>query len=173
MKNLFLKFALITSLSVFSQTTTPFVIEHCKDNMTDKEYYFSQKKLICANPDKTKGFALTPSFKAENGSMVNNGLSCKNINIGNCDEGDNLIFLFEDGSKTSITSWNKFNCEGNSYYDFSDDDVKQLSEKKITTIRFSNGRTYDNLTYKLKAIEQDYFIRLFTNFKVTEVDCSK
>jgi hypothetical protein len=173
MKNLFLKFALIASFSVFSQTTTPFIIEHCKDNMTDKEYYFSQKKLICANLDKTKGFALTPSFKTENGTMINNGLMCKNVNIGNCDEGDTLIFLFEDGSKTTITSWNKFNCEGNSYYDFSDDDVKQLSAKKVTTIRFSNGRTYDTLTYSLKATEQDYFIRLFTKFKVVEVDCSK
>jgi len=48
MKKLFLTIALIASLSVFSQTTpTPFKIEHCKDKITDKEYYFPEKKLIC------------------------------------------------------------------------------------------------------------------------------
>ena len=55
MKKLLLNFVLLISLSAFSQTTTPFIIEHCKDKMTDKEYFFSQKKLICANTEKTKG----------------------------------------------------------------------------------------------------------------------
>jgi hypothetical protein len=173
MKKLLLNLVLLTSLSAFSQTTTPFIIEHCKDKMTDKEYFFSQKKLICANPEKTKGFTITPSFRADNGTMINNGFICKNVNIGSCDEKDNLIILFEDDSKISLTSWNKFNCEGTVYFNLTDSDLKELSTKKMSSIRFSNGYSYESLTSVLKQDQKDYFVRAYTLQKVIEVDCSK
>jgi hypothetical protein len=173
MKKLLLNFVLLISLSAFSQTTTPFVIEHCKDKMTDKEYYFPEKKLICANAEKTKGFTISPNFRAKNGTLVNAGFICKNVNIGSCDENDSLIFLFEDDTKMTLTSWNKFNCEGNAYFDFNDNQLKDLSTKKVNTIRFSNGRSYESLTIALKEDQKDYFIRAFTNNKIIEVDCSK
>lgn len=173
MKKLLLNLVLLVSLSAFSQTSTPFVIEHCKDKMTDKEYYFAQRKLICANPEKTKGFTVIPNFKADNGQMVNNGFMCKNVNIGSCDENDTLIILFEDETKITLTSWNKFNCEGNAYFDFTDSQLKDLSTKKVSTIRFSNGHSYESLTVVLKEDQKDYFIRAYTNNKIIEVDCSK
>jgi len=173
MKKLLLNLVLLVSLSTFSQTPTAFVIEHCKDKMTDKEYYFAQRKLICANPEKTKGFTVIPNFKADNGQMVNNGFMCKNVNIGSCDENDTLIILFEDETKITLTSWNKFNCEGNAYFDFTDSQLKDLSTKKVSTIRFSNGRSYESLTVVLKEDQKDYFIRAYTNNKIIEVDCSK
>jgi hypothetical protein len=105
--------------------------------------------------------------------MVNNGFICKNVNIGSCDENDTLIFLFEDDSKMTLTAWNKFNCEGNAYFDFTADQLALLSTKKTNTIRFTNGRTYESLTYNLKDAEKDYFVRVYSNFKIVEVDCSK
>ena len=173
MKKLLLNLVLLISLSAFSQTSTPYVIEHCKDKMTDKEYYFAQRKLICANPEKTKGFTITPNFKAENGSMKNAGFMCKNVNIGSCDENDSLIILFEDDTKITLTAWNKFNCEGNAYFDFSESQLKDLSTKKVNTIRFSNGRSYETLTITLKEDQIDYFVRAYSNQNIVEVDCSK
>jgi hypothetical protein len=173
MKKLLLSFMLLISLSVFSQTKNPFVIQHCKDKMSEKEYYFAEKKLICSNAEKTKGFTITPSFITNDGKLVNNGFNCKNVNIGACDEKDELIFLFEDDTKITMTSWNKFNCDGNAYFDFSEDQLNQLSSKKVSAIRFTNGRTFDNLTYSLKETEKDYFVRAYTNFKIVEIDCSK
>ena len=173
MKNLLLSFMMLISLSVFSQTTAPFAIEHCKDKMTDKEYYFPQRKLICANTEKTKGFTISPNFKSADGKIVNNGFMCKNVNIGSCDEKDNLIILFEDDTKITLTSWNKFNCDGNAYFNFTDSELSELSTKKVTTIRFSNGRSYESLTVPLKEDQKDYFVRAYTNNKIVEVDCSK
>jgi hypothetical protein len=173
MKKSLLSFVLLISLSVFSQTTTPFVIEHCKDKMTEKEYYFAEKKFIGANPEKTKGFTITPMFKTDKGTMINNGFACKNVNIGGCDENDTLIFLFEDDSKMTLTAWNKFNCDGNAYFDFNADQLAQLSTKKTNVIRFTNGRTHESLTYSLKDTEKDFFVRVYSNFKIVEVDCSK
>lgn len=173
MKKLSLNFMLLISLSVFSQTTTPFVIQHCKDVMTDNEYYFPEKKLICSNIEKTKGFTINPSFKSENGVMVNNGLDSYNVGIGNCDEDDTLIFLFEDDSKITLKSWNKFNCDGNGFYNLTEDDYKQLASKKIKTIRFTNGYTFDTFTYSLNDSQKDFLVRVYSNYKIVEVDCSK
>jgi hypothetical protein len=173
MKKLLLNLVLLISLSAFSQTTIPFVIEHCKDKMTDKEYYFTQKKLICANLEKTKGFTITPNFKAEKGSYKNNGFMCKNVNIGSCDENDSLIILFEDDTKITLNSWNKFNCEGNAYFDFTESQLTDLSIKKVNTIRFANGHSYESLTIVLKEEQKDYFVRAFSNQKIVEIDCSK
>ena len=173
MKKILLSAVLFISTSAMAQTTTPFVIEHCIDKMTDKEYYFSRKKLICANDTKTKGFTITPDFKSTGGSYINNGFICKNVNIGTCDENDELIILFDDDSKITITSWNKFNCDGNAYFRLSDEELAELSTKKISSIRFMNGRSYDTFTLTLKADQKDYFIRAYTNQKVVEIDCSK
>lgn len=173
MKKLLLNLLLLISVSAFSQTTTPYVIEHCKDKMTDKEYYFAQKKLVCANLEKTKGFTLIPNFKAQDYGIKNNGIICENVNIGSCDENDSLIILFEDDTKITLKSWNKFNCKGNAYFDFSESDLNQLSTKKINTIRFANGYTYDSLTITLKNEQKDYFVRAYSNQKIIEVDCSK
>jgi hypothetical protein len=173
MKKLLLNLLLLVSLSAFSQTTKPFTIEHCKDKMTDKEYYFAEKKLICANNEKTKGFTITPNFKAKDGGMINNGFICQNVNIGSCDENDSLIILFDDDTKITLTAWNKFNCDGNAYFDFTDSELEELSTKKVNTIRFTNGRSYESLTVGLKQEQKDYFIRVYTNHKIVEVDCSK
>jgi hypothetical protein len=173
MKKTILSMVMLTTFSAFSQTSVPFKIEHCKDNMTDKEYYFAEKKLICSNDAKTKGFTITPNFKAKAGGFDNSGFICKNVNIGSCDENDTLIFLFDDGSKITLSMWNKFNCEGKVYVDFSSDQLALLKTKKVGAIRFSNGRTYDTLTYTMQSTEQDYFINVYTNFQVVEIDCSK
>jgi hypothetical protein len=173
MKKLLLSFALLISLSAFSQTTNPFIIEHCKDKMTDKEYYFPQRKLICANPEKTKGFTVTPNFEEKNGEIIYDGFMCKNVNIGSCDENDTLIILFEDESKITLTSWNKFNCDGNAYFYFNESELKDLSTKKVNTIRFTNGYSYESITVALKQDQKDYFIRAYTNKKIIEIDCSK
>ena len=173
MKKTILLFVMLTTLSAFSQISVPFKIEHCKDNMTDQEYYFAEKKMICSNDAKTKGFTITPNFKAKAGGFDNNGFICKNVNIGSCDENDTLIFLFDDSTKITLSMWNKFNCEGKVYVSFSADELELLKTKKVSAIRFSNGRTYDTLTYTMKETEKDYFIRVYTNFQIVEIDCSK
>ena len=123
MKKTILSVTALLTFSAYSQTSKPFLIEHCIDKMTDKEYFLSTKNLVGANTQKTQGFSITPHFKSVDGKMYQSGLILKNIGIGNCDEKDSLIFLFEDGTKITITSWNKFNCEGKAYFDLTEDDL--------------------------------------------------
>jgi hypothetical protein len=169
-KTIILALVLFT-FNTYCQTEAPFVIEHCIDKMTDKEYFFSSKNLVCTNSQKTQGFIITSNFKGVNGELKPNGFIIKNIGIGNCEEKDELIFLFEDESKITITSWNKFNCEGKAYFDLSESDLDALKSKKVTTIRFKNGYSYDSLTYTLKKEEQGFFINVYTNYVIKEIKC--
>ena len=169
-KTIFLVSALIT-LNAYSQTTKPYVIEHCIDKMTDREYFLSSKNFVGANTQKTQGFVITPAFKSVNGKMVQNGFILKNIGIGNCDENDSLIILFEDDTKLEITMWNKFNCESKAYFNLTESELELLKSKKITTIRFNNGYTYNSLTYSLKKEEKGFFINVYSNNIIKEVKC--
>jgi hypothetical protein len=171
MKKTIISALALFTFSAYSQTEKKFVIEHCIDKMTDKEYFLSTKKFVGANAQKTQGFAITNSFKAVDGKMEQNGIILKNIGIGNCDEKDELIFLFDDETKITITAWNKFNCEGKAYFSLTDSEYDLLKSKKVSAIRFKNGYSYDTLTYTLKKEEQGFFINLYTNYIIQEVKC--
>ena len=171
-KTIITALALFT-ISAYSQTEKQFVIEHCIDKMTDREYFLSTKNFVGANSQKTQGFVITNSFKGVDGKLEQNGIILKNIGIGNCDENDELIFLFDDESKITITSWNKFNCEGKVYFNLKDSEYDLLKSKKVTAIRFKNGYSYESLTYTLKKEEQVFFINVYSNNVIKEVNCDK
>ena len=171
-KTIITTLALFT-ISAYSQTEKQFVIEHCIDKMTDREYFLSTKNFVGANSQKTQGFVITNSFKGVDGKLEQNGIILKNIGIGNCDENDELIFLFDDESKITITSWNKFNCEGKVYFNLKDSEYDLLKSKKVTAIRFKNGYSYESLTYTLKKEEQGFFINVYSNNVIKEVNCDK
>lgn len=172
MKKTILSAIALLSFSAYSQITKPYLIEHCIDKMTDREYFLSSKNFVGANTQKTQGFVITPSFKSVDGKMVQNGFILKNIGIGNCDENDSLIFLFEDDTKLEISMWNKFNCESKAYFNLTESDLDLLKTKKITAIRFNNGYTYNSLTYNLKKEEKGFFINVYTNFIIKETNCN-
>ncbi len=129
-----------------------------KDIMTDKEYVYFSEGLICSEDGKI-GFVLDVSLKIEKGSVRYRGLRVKSVGIGSCNENDQLILLFDDDTKVALTSWNDFNCDGNSYFDLYSKEFDSINTKKIKAIRFVNGRSYDSYTYQLKTNEQEYFIR--------------
>jgi hypothetical protein len=169
-KTIITALALIT-FSAYSQTTKPYVIEHCIDKMTEREYFFASKNFVGTNTEKTQGFVITPAFKVLNGKFAQNGFIVKNIGIGNCDENDNLILLFQDDTKIEIKMWNDFNCEGKAYFNLSDSNMELLKSKKVSAIRFVNGYSYKSLTYSLKNEEKDFFINVYTNNIIKEVNC--
>ena len=172
MKKTILSVTALLTFSAYSQTTKPYVIEHCIDKMTDKEYYLASKNFIGSNTQKTQGFIITPNFRKENDKIEQSNLILENIGIGNCDEKDNLIFLFDDDTKITITSWNKFNCDGKAYFTLSEDDLEMLKSKNISAIRFVNGYSFQSLTYNLKKEEKGFFINVYSNYVIKETNCN-
>lgn len=155
MKKIFLFIILFLVTNLFAQDNIK--LKYYKDVMTDKEYVFSKEKLLCLETPK-KGFILSVSYELKKGIVSYRGISIFSQNIGSCVENDKLIFLFEDDTKLELTSWQKFNCEGRSYFDFNADRLTKLT-KRLKAIRFQNGRSFESVTITFeKETDKTYFI---------------
>ena len=129
------------------------------DVMTDVEYLKFEKGLLCSRDGET-GFIIFVDITLEKGIIKYDGFRVTSANIGSCLEESKIIFLFEDDTKIDLVSWNDFNCKGNSYYDLYAKFWDKISTKKVTAIRFTNGRSYESYTYELTSKEQSYFMEL-------------
>lgn len=128
------------------------------DKMSDQTHIIVSRYMIVANNTKTTGFKLKP-FINENYSI--NTIYVKMVNIGGCNKNDEIIILFENNEKIKIKSWNKFNCDGEAYFNLTKSDVILLKSQPILKIRMMNGYTYDSFTGDLDNDDKNYFIDIF------------
>jgi len=133
--------------------TTNYEILRAVDKMTGKTYYSLSRTLFFVKSDKK--LIINVGIRDEQFR----GLLVRFENIGNCNENNKLIFLFEDDTKLTLDSWNDFNCKGVAYFDLNGTSLPKL-QKKIKSIMFQNGRTYDSITIDVPESEQDYFIQV-------------
>ena len=127
------------------------------NDMTDKTYYFTSSDIVCNNEAKTRGFSLSCFIE---GDFTIGDLKVDMLNIGNCVEKNEMIIMFEDGTKITLVSWNEFNCKGNAWFRVNGKLKTQLATKKIKKIQITNGRSYESFTQELEVADMDYFIRL-------------
>lgn len=146
-----------------------YVVQHTIDEMTKKEYYLPTEKMIIANKEKTIGFTIEPNFRFENGKLILQSLIVESFVGSSCVEKNKLYFLLENDKVITLESWNKFNCDGTSYFDFTEEDLKSLSEHKVKLVRFVNGYDYDEFQNNPSASKTNFFIRILTNYKIVEV----
>jgi len=143
------------ALSSFAQLT----IKETKDEMTDKVYYDLSEGLLCISEDKTLGFRIDPSITAKNGIKEMKDLIITMAGLGKCNEKNTLIILYEGGEKTTLKSWNKFNCKATTYFALTPKNIEQLKTKTISKIRLTNGQSYKSYTDEIKY--KSYFVELF------------
>ena len=151
MKNfivLFLSFMVFTVGN--SQTLTKIV-----DEMSDKVYWSDDGQVFIEN---NAGFRIESAWKYNSPDPVFDGIMAKIVGLGSCVENVEMIVLFENGEKITKTSWNKFNCEGNAWYNLRESEVNLFKTVPISKIRFTNGRTYESITGVLEL--SDYFITI-------------
>jgi hypothetical protein len=146
-----------------------YIVEQSIDEITKKEYYLPTEKMIIANKENTKGFIITPNFKFDQGKLILKSLIVKSFVGSSCVEKNTLYFLLENSKVITLTSWNKFNCDGTSYFNFTDEDLKNLSESKVKLVRFVNGYEYAEFQNNPSAKENNLFIRIITNSKIVKI----
>jgi hypothetical protein len=85
--------------------------------------------------------------------IVKSSLSC-------VEEGSIFQITLDGGDKIEIKSWNDFNCDGTSYFNwFSPKDVEKLKLAKIVSLFFySDGEA---TMVDVPQNQRDYFIELF------------
>ena len=159
------KMKLVLALLLFSTIANAQMIEKVVDDMTDEVNYYATLNLIVSNDEKTKGITLHPSIRKKGNNLVAYDLICSIVGLGNCNEKNKLIIMFEDESKINITSWNKFNCKGKAYFELNQSQVIELSTKKIIKIRLTNGQSYESITAEPSM--QDYFITFYKELELT------
>jgi hypothetical protein len=159
MKKVFISFLMaLPFLSVAQQC----VVKDC-DDMTDKCVYYPRHNMILANDNKTVGFTVDARIVDKAGQLSVADIMIKSVNIGNCNENDKLILMLSDSTKLSLVSWNKFNCEGNSWFNLKESDVNRLASNKIIKAYFQNGRSYDSFTKEIVVEDQDYFVKIIAD----------
>jgi hypothetical protein len=134
--------------------TNDLEILHAINKMTNEEYYIILDQLSFQSGDKR--LIIRPSLDEKG---LYSGINVSFKNIGNCNENNKLIFLFEDNSKLTLESFNKFNCEDFAYFDLYSKELNKL-QKNIISIMFQNGRSYESITVDLSPEDKDYFIRV-------------
>lgn len=165
MKKVFI--SLLMALPLFS-AAQQCIVKDC-DDMTDKCTYYPRHNMIVTNETKTIGFTMDARIVEKNGQLSVADIMVLSVNIGNCNENDKLILMFEDSTKLSLTSWNKFNCEGNAWFTVKESDVNRLASNKIIKAYFQNGRSYDSYSSTIGPEDQDYFVKIIADCKSNKV----
>lgn len=175
-KTIILISSLILSFKAYTQTKTKKDVDSVYilksvDDMTDKTYYFPTFKIPLINKTENQGLGISAFIdeKEYDNSIYIKDLDVKSINVGGCVEKSEIIFLFEDGSKINLISWNKFNCDGNSWFEIPESDSQILSTKELRKVKFINGRSYDSFTLEVPANRRRYFIQLYDAVKNNRV----
>jgi len=157
MKNLVLVAVLLFSLTSKAQVNVETVV----DEMTDKVSYYASERFICADESMTKGCAIDPSFSESKGVKEVKHLIVTMVGLGNCNENNELIILFDNGEKITLKSWNKFNCKGNAYFSITNTTTEKLKTNPISKVRITNGDSYKSYTSEITY--KNYFIDLYNN----------
>ena len=146
---------LLALITMISYGQNKIIHEH--DVMSDKDYYTLDKSLLCSDDGK-KGFIVDFWLKKKGNKVEYQGLMITAAQIGSCHEKDEMIVLFDDGTKETFNMWNDFNCKGNVWMDWNKSGINTLN-KSIKAIRLTNGRSYDSFTKEFKVeSEKNFFI---------------
>jgi hypothetical protein len=134
-------------------------IEMCIDKMTDEPLAKGSKVLVCSKTPEI-GFILKINWIVVNDKPFYNGITIKSFGVGTCVENSVLFFLFEDESKFTVESWNRYNCEGVSTMDLFGKYLFEITQKKVKALRFQNGRNHENYTYDVPELDQSFFLEV-------------
>ena len=152
-----LMMCLMTMFS-FGQTADSVYVVKETDDMSGKTYVYGSRDFFCANDADAIGFIVSTFINSDKLSV--SIMTVTMVGIGGCNENDEIIILFENGEKITKTSWKKFNCDGETYFDINEKDIQLLRTQPLSKIRMTNGRTYDSYTGDVKQKDKRYFIQL-------------
>lgn len=128
------------------------------DEMDNKVQYMPNIRLVCMDSmNLERAFAIQATMtesKIDGFAVVSYGFS-------DCNENDEVIFLFENGTKFTQISWNKFNCDNNSFFDVTNLQSEALATYPLKKIRFKNARSYETVTATIPDGDKYYFVNIY------------
>lgn len=129
------------------------------DDMTDEVSYSPSERFFVSNSAKTEGFAIDVMLDVEDENIYVQGWVVITASLGDCNEDNQLIVLFEDDTRITLNSFNDFNCDEVAFFALDLEQEVYIATKRIKKMRFKNGFSYDVYTNEVEV--QDYFIQLY------------
>lgn len=171
MKKFFISISMVASLTATSQLH---IIEDASD-LGGAVYFYPSESLIIDNESKNKGFTLSPNFrrKGTEGDIHVTGMIGQLVNIGTCCEKNQLILMFSDSTKMTLVSWNKWNCEGNAWYNLDEEQAEIIASKPIIKAQMKNGYSHESYANSVDGEDRNYFIRLSAEAKENKTTVKK
>ena len=151
MKKVILSFAMLIGINAFSQSESKLI---CKtvDEFTDETSVSSSDMFLVYEDGgdmKTEGIVGTLFVQEKKGKLKANSLYLKVIGIKGCvDTGSTLNIIFENGEKTELVNWKKFDCDGKNYFTIPQAKMDLFRSSKIKAIKYTNKRNYDTMIVK-------------------------
>ena len=132
-----------------------------------REEVTSAPMLVCSNVERTKWFAMIPTFEKFDGVLLKSYIKTMKSNIGECSKEDVLVFTFTDGRKMRIAANNEKNCDGITelIFPLTSIDVAFLETKKLESIRYINGNDLGSFLYLLTKEDKNYFTHTLEIYK--------
>jgi hypothetical protein len=157
MKKLLLLFGLLSFNQLYSQK-----ILFKKDKFDSKiSYIVSNRGLILEDDDdKDIGMFILPKIeKSKNGVFSLKYIYGKVIGLS-CLDAVLIEIIFENEEKMTIKNeYNKFNCDGDYYFDLSNKNLQLLSSNNISKIRFITYRKGKSITVTNMKDENKTFLK--------------
>ena len=166
MKKILLLLTLLISYSTYSQTEN---VDSLTENVTSKlvcktvdefsdETSFSTIQNVVLYEDggdmKNQGLILMLFLSEKKGNLSPSTLYMRVVGMGGCvDEGSTLDVIFENGEKTKLVNWKKFNCEGKNYFSIKNKE-DLFKNNKLKAIKFTNSRDYKSMVVKTNMDEE-------------------
>jgi hypothetical protein len=112
--------------------------------------------LICSN-DAKSGFSININVREIEGYLSYYGLCVQRRGIGEYMDSSRLVFTYESGKTFTITSFTEKNELEWSYFDKNSQYYHDFVKEKITSIKFINLTTGDNMIYQIKPTQKTFF----------------
>ena len=157
MKNILTILIAVITLNSTAQNDSTYIVKNV-DDMSGQIMYIASRDIVISNSEGTKGFIIDAFIDDQNKF---HSLMAVSVGIGGCNENDEIIILFKSGERIIKKSWNKFNCDGDSWFMFSNAELELLKTTEISRMRITNGRSFESYTGTLDKNQSRYFIQLF------------
>ncbi len=152
MKKVLISMFVLISISMFAQDDCSKWTKTHEDKVSGKKYTVGKEPIIVSD-DGTYGMGIT-IMQGQKSIILN--ITATAVGVNRCvEEGAEVIFLFTDGTRTTVKTDNDFNCKSDATIYFLDIFGKANQYEQLTTKDVDIIRVYKSSGYVEKKLSKE------------------
>jgi hypothetical protein len=168
-----MKKSLLITLFIFIVTNTysQFLCKNVDEFKGSTSYLVD--RLFVEVDDNSNLVSILPFFKEVEGKVYFTEIIIKVKGLECIDTESEIILIFENEEKTTLTNWNKFNCNDVMYCSMSVKAKELFTTQKLTKFKIINKRNYKSSTVLDVKYNKSYFRDIYGYLNLIDNDASK